>query len=97
MEQVCAGCLAAAKQALKEGARVDEAIRAHVVRANNSRYSKVNEIARYLVAMFPQHAAVMTQCFGETIVGMMLKEAKLAGKQLRLFCRRRDLIFRARA
>ena len=28
----------------------------------------------------------MTQCFGETIVGMMLKEAKLAGKQFRLFC-----------
>ena len=28
----------------------------------------------------------MTQCFGETIVGMMLKEAKLAGKDFRLFC-----------
>ena len=86
MEQVCTGCLAAAEQALKEGARVDEAIRAHVVRANNSRYSKVNEIARYLVAMFPQKGTVMTQCFGETIVGMMLKEAKNAGKTLRLFC-----------
>ena len=86
MEQVCSGCLAAAKQALAEGARVDEAIRAHVVRANNSRYAKVNEIARYLVAMFPQKARVMTQCFGETIVGMMLKEARLAGKELRLFC-----------
>ena len=60
MEQVCTGCLAAAEQALKAGTRVDEAIRAHVVRANNSRYSKVNEIAKYLVAMFPQHAAVMT-------------------------------------
>lgn len=74
MEQVCTGCLAAAEQALKAGTRVDEAIRAHVVRANNSRYSKVNEIAKYLVAMFPQHAAVMTQCFGETIVGMMLRQ-----------------------
>ena len=45
-EQVCTGCLAAAEQALKAGTRVDEAIRAHVVRANNSRYSKVNEIAK---------------------------------------------------
>ena len=86
MEQVCTGCLAAAEQALKAGTRVDEAIRAHVVRANNSRYSKVNEIAKYLVSMFPLKGTVMTQCFGETIVGMMLKEAKLAGKQLRLFC-----------
>ena len=86
MEQVCTGCLAAAEQALKAGTRVDEAIRAHVVRANNSRYSKVNEIAKYLVSMFPQKGTVMTQCFGETIVGMMLKEAKNAGKTLRLFC-----------
>ena len=86
MEQVCSGCLTAAKEALESGARVDEAIRAHVVRANNSRYSKVNEIAKYLVAMFPQKGTVMTQCFGETIVGMMLKEARLAGKEVRLFC-----------
>ena len=63
MEQVCSGCLTAAKEALESGARVDEAIRAHVVRANNSRYSKVNEIAKYLVAMFPQKGTVMTQCF----------------------------------
>lgn len=86
MEQVCSGCLTAAKEALESGARVDEAIRAHVVRANNSRYSKVNEIAKYLVAMFPQKGTVMTQCFGETIVGMMLKEVRLAGKEVRLFC-----------
>ena len=86
MELVCSGCLAAAKEALSQGARVDEAIRAHVIRSNNSRYTKVNEIAKYLVAMFPQKATVMTQCFGETIVGMMLKEARLAGKELRLFC-----------
>ena len=86
MEQVCTGCLAAAEQALKAGTRVDEAIRAHVVRANNSRHSKVTAIAKYLVSMFPQKGTVMTQCFGETIVGMMLKEAKNAGKTLRLFC-----------
>ena len=86
MEQVCTGCLTAAKEALESGTRVDEAIRAHVVRANNSRYSKVNEIAKYLVAMFPQKGTVMTQCFGETIVGMMLKEARQAGKTFRLFC-----------
>ena len=86
MEQVCAGCLTAAKEALKSGECVDEAIRSHVVRANNSRYSKVNEIAKYLVAMFPQKGTVLTQCFGETIVGMMLKEAKIAEKELRLFC-----------
>ena len=56
------------------------------VNANNRRYSKVNEIAKYLVPLIPAGGTVMTQCFGETIVGMMLKEAKLAGKDFRLFC-----------
>ena len=85
MKLVTDGCLQAAKAALAAGDKVDEAIRAHAVRANNSRYHKVNQIAQYLVALFPQNATVMTQCFGETIVGMMLKEAKKAGRQVRLF------------
>ena len=43
-------------------------------------------MAKYLVDMFPDNGAVMTQCFGETIVGQMLKEAKNRGKNIRLFC-----------
>ena len=86
MKLVCDGCLEAAKLALREGRPVDLAIREHAVNANNRRYSKVNEIAKYLVPLIPAGGTVMTQCFGETIVGMMLKEAKLAGKDFRLFC-----------
>ena len=86
MKLVCDGCLAAAKLALREGRPVDLAIREHAVNANNRRYSKVNEIAKYLVPLIPDGGTVMTQCFGETIVGMMLKEAKQSGKTFRLFC-----------
>ena len=86
MKLVTDGCLQAAKAALAAGDKVDEAIRAHAVRANNSRYHKVNQIAQYLVSLFPQNATVMTQCFGATIVGMMLKAAKKAGRPVRLFC-----------
>ena len=86
MKLVCDGCLEAAKLALREARPVDLAIREHAVNANNRRYSKVNEIARYLVPLIPDGGTVMTQCFGETIVGMMLKEARQAGKTFRLFC-----------
>ncbi len=86
MKLVTDGCLRAAEEALAAGEQVDEAIRSYGVAANNRRYHKVNQIAEYLVALFPEKATVMTQCFGETIVGMMLKEAKKAGKQVRLFC-----------
>lgn len=86
MEQVTGNCLAAAEAALAAGESVPEAIREHTIRANNSRYDKIGKIAGYLVERFPQNGTVMTQCFGETIVGMMLKEAKRQGKNLRLFC-----------
>ena len=86
MKLVCDGCLEAAKLALREGRPVDLAIREHAVNANNRRYSKVNEIAKYLVPLIPAGGTVMTQGFGETIVGRRLKEAKLAGKDFRLFC-----------
>ena len=87
MALICDGCLNAAEAALAEGrADIDLAIREHVIRTNNRRYGKINQVAKYLVDLFPAHGTVMTQCFGETIVGMMLKEAKLAGKDIRLFC-----------
>jgi methylthioribose-1-phosphate isomerase len=36
--------------------------------------------------MFPNKGNVMTQCFGETIVGMMLRVAKEKKKDIKLFC-----------
>ncbi len=86
MLQLTEGCLPVAEKALKEGKRADEAIREHVIEANNRRYSKINRMAEYLVEKFPQNGTVMTQCFAETIVGMMLKECRTKGKIIRLFC-----------
>ncbi len=86
MARITGGCLQAAKAALTEGVPVPEAIMAHLVATNNRRYNKVAQIARYLVDMIPQDGKVMTQCFGETIVGMMLREAKAQGKRFRVFC-----------
>lgn len=86
MQRITGGCLVAAKAALERGERVDEAIVAHLIAANDRRYNKVAEMAKYLVDMFPDDGKIMTQCFGETIVGMMLREAKRRGKTLHLFC-----------
>lgn len=86
MRLVCGGCLAAAEAALAAGAPVDLAIRDYAVAANDRRYRKVEQIAQYLVPLIPDGGTVMTQCFAETIVGMMLKEATRCGKRFRLFC-----------
>lgn len=86
MCQVVDGCLDAARRALEAGTDVSEAIVDHAVEANNLRYRKIARMAEYLVDMFPDDGGVMTQCFGETIVGQMLKVAKARGKRIRLYC-----------
>ncbi|WP_315115116.1 S-methyl-5-thioribose-1-phosphate isomerase [uncultured Clostridium sp.] len=86
MTLVVEGCLEAAKIAMQNGQKVDEAIFQHTVKSMNNRYSRIGEVAKYLVDMFPQNGNIMTQCFGETIVGMMLKEAKNQNKNIKLFC-----------
>ena len=86
MELVTGGCLNAARRVLAAGTDVPQAIVDHAVAANNLRYEKIGRMAEYLVDLFPDNGGVMTQCFGETIVGQMLKVAKARGRQLRLFC-----------
>lgn len=86
MEILTKSCIEVAEKALECGEKADIAIRNHVIEANNYRYSKVGKIAGYLVDKFPQNGTVMTQCFAETIVGMMLKECRMQGKNIRLFC-----------
>lgn len=85
MAQVTNGCLEVAKVALEEGTRVDEAIFNRTVDSMNRRYSTMSTVATYLVDMFPNRGSIMTQCFGETIVGTMLREAKVRGKEIKLF------------
>ena len=86
MRIITDGCLAAARRAIAAGENATEAIMAHTIEANNLRYSKVRRTAGYLVDMIPDGGTVMTQCFGETIVGMMLKECRDRNKAIRLFC-----------
>ncbi len=86
MARVCETMLEAAEAAWKRGEPVDLAIRRRAIEANDSRYGKIAKIAVYLVDKFPDGGTILTQCFAETIVGMMLKEAKARGKKLRIFC-----------
>ena len=86
MRLVTEGALAVAKEALPAGRDVSQAIVEYAVAANDVRYAKVGQMAEYLVDMIPDRGTVMTQCFGETIVGKMLAAAAARGKTFRLFC-----------
>lgn len=87
MEKVTEACLDAARDAFEAGRRdVSEVIRECAVQMNNVRYARIGKTGKFLAGLFPSHGSVMTQCFGETIVGMMLREARLQGKDVRVFC-----------
>ncbi len=87
MENVTDACLVAAKEALAAGkADVSEVIRDLAIEQNNTRYYRIGKTGKYLAGLFPQNGAVMTQCFAETILGMMLREARKQGKDVRFFC-----------
>lgn len=85
MRQVTDGCLEEAKIALASGKRVDEAIFLYTIDSLNRRYEIMERVGKNLVDVFPKRANIMTQCFGETIVGMMLRVAKKRGKDIKLF------------
>lgn len=87
MSLITEGSFQAAKKALAEGKNTSDAINEYLINANNMRYDKVYKMAQYLVDMIPANGAVMTQCFGETIVGQMCRVAKEQGKgNIRIFC-----------
>lgn len=86
MEQIVGLCVAAGRIAMERVEPADEAIRQEVLAFNDRRYRRVARIADYLVDLLPDRGTVMTQCFGETIVGMMLRESKVRGKTFRVFC-----------
>ena len=79
-------CLKTAYDAIESGADTTQAIVDKTIEMNNERYERINRIAGYLVDKFPQGGHVMTFCFAETIVGMMLRECRRKGLEIKLFC-----------
>ena len=79
-------CLKAGYEAIDTGSDAVKAIFEKTIEMNNDRYGRIDRIAHYLVEKFPQDGHVMTFCFAETIVGMMLRECRRVGKEIKLFC-----------
>ena len=86
MKAITAGCLKAAMAAKEAGLAVDLAIREHVIFSLNTRYTKIGKAAEHLVDLFPRKGTIMTQCFGETIVGQMLRVAREREYDLKIIC-----------
>ncbi|PKK40211.1 Methylthioribose-1-phosphate isomerase [Clostridiaceae bacterium JG1575] len=86
MGQLAQSSLRAALRAFDEGENMAQAVAQEAIDAINRRYAAVHRMAGYLVSTFKPESTVMTMCFAETIVGMMLLELKAQKKSARFIC-----------
>lgn len=83
---VTKGCLEAGKKALAQGEDAVWAIFRRTIDSLNRRYTTMQQVGEYLSGLFPKNGTIMTQCFGETIVGMMLRAARKNHNDIKIYC-----------
>lgn len=86
MEQVVQGCMRILVEAMERGEDPERALMAYNLSQLEKRYSKMEEVSKYLVDLIPDQSTVMTQCFGETIVGMMIRTWQEQQKTIKMVC-----------
>ncbi len=86
MAAITEACARVAIDAKAHGKAPDEAVFEHTLDAVDKRYAKSAAAAKFLVDKYPDNGTVMTQCFAETIVGMMLRECRSRGKVIKVIC-----------
>ena len=79
-------CAEVGAQALDEGADPIQAIVENTVESLNRRYSTMQIVGDHLERLIPEGGAILTQCYGETIIGTVIRAAKRTGKNCRVFC-----------
>lgn len=75
MTLITENCVEVAEDALEKGMDPTEAIKQNTIDSLNRRYYTMDQVAKYLIEKIPDNGTVLTQCFGETIIGMLLREA----------------------
>ena len=86
MRLITEKCVMVGKEALAKGSDPAEAIKQNTLDSLNNRYFTMNKVAKFLIDRIPNNGAVLTQCFGETIIGMLLREAIEQKKTIRFYC-----------
>ncbi len=85
LRQVTAGALAVAEKALEGGeSDLSQTLFKLTFDSLERRYERMSRAGSLLVSLLPDRATVMTNCFGETIVGTMIRAAQEKGLELKL-------------
>lgn len=86
MKKIVENCEASALGAKAAGKDALDAAFNTAVSYYDEVYTQTGKMGSYLAEKFPQKGTVMTQCWAETVVGMMLKEIRRTNKEIKFFC-----------
>lgn len=86
MRLITEKCLDVAKDALTNDISPTEAIKQNTIDSLNRRYFTMDKVAKFLIEKIPDEGTILTQCYGETIIGMLLREAIEQKKDLKFYC-----------
>ena len=84
--QITYRCAEVAKEALAAGKDPIQAIVENTVESLNRRYSTMQIVGNHLAELIPQGGTILTQCFGETIIGTVIRAARRQNKDFKVFC-----------
>lgn len=84
--QITRSCYEAAAEALHSGAAPVAAVVALTVASLDRRYARMRTVGERLAELIPDGSAILTQCYGETIIGALIAAMKAQGKTFRAYC-----------
>ncbi len=87
MRKITRGAILAAKEAYGSGkSDVSDTLFQLAYDSLERRYARMSLVGESLISLLPKKSVIMTQCFGETIVGTSLRAARESGYDVKLFC-----------
>lgn len=86
MTQITTNCYEVGKVAIENGESAIEKIVETTIDSLNRRYTIMDKVGRTLLKKIPKKGKILTQCFGETIVGTLLRAAKEENYELEVYC-----------
>ena len=79
-------CAAVGKEALETGKDPIDAIVDTTIESLNRRYHTMQLVGDYLCELIPKNGTILTQCYGETIIGTVIRAARKANKDFHAYC-----------
>lgn len=79
-------CLEIAKHAIENGEDPIELIVEDTVNSLNRRYTTMQKVGDNLLELIPEGGTLLTQCYGETIIGTLIRAAKRENKMFKVIC-----------